>query len=97
LPVLNALGERYAKQGVVILAINVDKSAEGYGRWAESNVHTYMTLAWDTSGEIGELYQVRAVPTTYVLDQEGVIQHAHVGWGRSTEKTLAREIEALLD
>jgi alkyl hydroperoxide reductase subunit AhpC len=97
LPVLNALGERYAQQGVVILAINVEKSAAGYAKWAESNAHAYVTLARDTLGEIGKLYHVRAVPATYVLDQEGVIQHAHVGWGRGMEKTLAREIEALLD
>jgi len=43
------------------------------------------------------LYGVRSIPVTYLLDREGVIRYAHVGFGRGLEKRLADEITLLLE
>jgi len=43
------------------------------------------------------LYGVRSIPVTYVLDQDGIIRHTHVGYGRALPERLADEIASLLE
>ena len=96
MPALNRLGARYAEHGLVILAINVGESRSKY----EDYVHSqgYANLHWgrDGSREVVRLYKVRGIPATYILDQEGVIRAAHIGYGASMEEAFAQEIESLL-
>jgi hypothetical protein len=42
-------------------------------------------------------YQVGSTPTTYLIDQYGVIQTSDIGYGTSTESHLQAEIERLLE
>jgi hypothetical protein len=94
---LDKLGQDYAAQGLVVLAMNVEGSQRSYQKFIEENPYSHLQWARDTSGEIAELYLVHGVPTTYILDTEGVIQHAHVGYGSGMEGLFAQEIEGLLE
>jgi len=97
LPALGDLAEQYDQKDLVVLAVNVEKSASNYQKWIDAHPFPYLVWARDASGEIADSYQVRGLPTTYVLDQDGVIRYVHVGWGSRSEKTLARELDSLLE
>jgi len=50
----------------------------------------------DPSNSIGEKFQVEGLPTLVVLDGEGVIRSAHVGFSPDIREKLTAEIDALL-
>jgi len=50
----------------------------------------------DPSNSIGEKFQVEGLPTLVVLDGEGVVRSAHVGFSPDIREKLTGEIEALL-
>jgi hypothetical protein len=97
LPVLNQLGEQYSERGVLVLAMNIDGGEKGYQEFIQGNPYPYLHWARDGSGAIRKVYFVRAVPTTYIVDGEGTVRYAQVGYGSGVQEALAQELEALLE
>ena len=54
-----------------------------------------LPIGFDRTGEIERLYRVRALPTTFFIDAEGVIRSVVIG-GPMREALLRAEAEALL-
>jgi len=96
LPALNDLGRRFARKGIAVLAVNIGEDRDTYQRFIAD--HSYESLIWalDASREIVGMYQVRSIPTTYLIDGESVIRHTHIGYGTSTAELMRQEIESLL-
>jgi hypothetical protein len=97
LPALNRLGARYAERWLAILAINVGESRSRYENYIQSQGYAHLHWGRDGSREVVSLYKVRGIPATYILDQEGVVRAAHIGYGASMEEVFAQEIESLLE
>jgi hypothetical protein len=97
LPVLDRLGGSYREAGLIVLAINVGDREPDYAAHIEESGYEHVWFGRDGKGEIARLYGVRSIPVTYLLDREGVIQYAHVGFGRGLAKRLADEITPLLE
>lgn len=97
MPVLDRLGGSYRESGLIVLAIDVGDREPDYAAHIEENGYEHVRFARDGKGEIARLYGVRSIPVTYLLDREGVIRYAHVGFGRGLEKRLADEITLLLE
>ncbi len=53
-------------------------------------------VALDSAHEVGEAYGVEGIPSTVIIDLNGVVQAYHVGFGDDYEETLTAELEALL-
>jgi thiol-disulfide isomerase/thioredoxin len=51
----------------------------------------------DPSTAVGDLFKVEGYPTVVILDGKGVVRAAHVGYREDVGKTLAREIDVLLE
>jgi peroxiredoxin len=96
LPVLNTLGGRYEERGVVVLAVNAAQSEAQYREFIEASGYAHLTWIRDAHGEVLRRYQVRNLPTTYLLDGQGVVRRALVGYRRDREQVLTEEIESLL-
>ena len=94
---MNDMGRQYAKRGVAVLAVNIGESKSTYQDFIQSHQYEYLRWARDSSGEIAKMYQVRSIPTTYVLDKEGFIRYAHVGYGDAVKESLEEEIGTLLE
>jgi len=97
LPVLNRIGAKYARQGLVVLAINIGESQGKYQEFIDDSRYANLQWARDSSGKITDRYKVRGIPVTYILDEEGVIRYAHVGYGDKMAATLEQGIDALLE
>ncbi len=97
MPVLDKLGELHAARGVAVLALNIDADEQTYQQYVDSNQYSYVRLARDGAGTIREAYRVRGVPTTYVVDDAGIIQYVHVGYGSEIEEALAEEVASLVE
>jgi hypothetical protein len=82
---------------MVTLAVNTGENQSKYLDFTRSLSYSYVAWVWDQGGTVTDAYGVQGIPTTYILDQEGIVRHVHVGFSDSLGQTLAREIEALLD
>ena len=78
-PWMDALAERHAEAGLRVVAVNLDAdraAATGFldGRDAGFDI------AFDPEGRVAEAYDLRGMPSSYVIDRDGRVAHAHVGF-----------------
>jgi hypothetical protein len=97
LPVLEQIGARYSKEDLFILAVNTGENQSHYRDFIRSRRYIHVQWARDGSGEIIDMYRVRGIPLTYVLDRDGVIRYVHVGYGDETATALREEVGSLLE
>lgn len=61
-----------------ILAVNFDEPPQQVQQFAEEYELSFPVLL-DPGGSVQELYRVRGYPTTFVIDEDGVVQYHHIG------------------
>lgn len=96
MPALQRVYEAYRDRGLVVLAVNVtyqDSLAD-----ATAFVRQYgltFPVALDRRGLVANRYLLRALPSTYFVDREGVIRKVIVG-GPMSEATIRTTVEEIL-
>ena len=96
MPALESVSEDYVKQGVVILGINAtnqDSSQSAQAFMAEMGLN--FPILFDTDGAVSKLYQVSALPSTFFIGRDGIIQEVIIG-GPISSSHLRISIEQLL-
>lgn len=68
--------------GLVILAVNVGESPSTAEGFMEANSLTFPVLL-DEEEEVAIRYNIRAIPTTFFIDENGIIRYIDVGAFRS--------------
>jgi cytochrome c biogenesis protein CcmG/thiol:disulfide interchange protein DsbE len=94
-PWMNSLQKRYANQGLVIVAVNLDKSRELSDRFL-NEVPSELTIAYDPEGKIASAYQVRGMPSSYLIDRAGRIHSSHIGFREESAAAMEAAIKDLL-
>lgn len=96
MPALQRVHEDYAGQDLVILAVNTtfQDGQEAALNFLQQGGLTF-PVVYDQSGETSSLYEIRAMPTTYFIDRQGMIQNVVVG-GPMSEALLRSQAEQLL-
>lgn len=96
MPALQQVFEHYQDQGVEILAINTtyqDREVDARAFIDEMNLS--FPILFDRTGDVSRQYQLRAMPSTFFIDQEGVIQKVILG-GPISEATFQTAVEELM-
>jgi peroxiredoxin len=96
IPALEAAWQQYRPTGFVVLGINstFQDDLSHAVAFATKEGITYPVLL-DKDGTFSRLYQVRALPTSFFIDANGVIQEVIVG-GPMAPALLSERIESLL-
>ncbi len=98
IPELSALHDAYRDRGLMVLGVNREprdllKARKEWEKLAPSFTSVLDQDAGRRSG-FGEQVGMESLPTTYVVDERGVVRHVHIGY---TEPAVFRaEVEALL-
>jgi len=79
---------------VVFLAINLGESESKVEAFLEKNGYTFPVLM-DPKGQTASLYLVRAIPTSYVIDADGIVRGKHIGV--LSKATLTKLLESAKD
>ena len=97
MPALQRVYRDYQDKGVVILGLNSTSqdTREAALSFAAEQGLTFPILL-DESGEATRLYQVRALPTTFFIDGQGIIQDVIAG-GPMSEALLRIRVEQLIE
>lgn len=78
LPEMQSVYEAYQDQGFTILAVDVQEEASDVADFVQKLGLTFPILL-DAQGEITRSFRVRGLPTSYFVDQNGVIIGKQVG------------------
>ena len=82
LPYVRKLAQKYQDQPFVVLSISIDKD-EDAAKWKDFIAKNQMTwLQYRDGAEHGPLakmFGVEAIPSTFTIDADGVLQDQHVG------------------
>lgn len=99
LPRLKPIYERLHELGLEVLAIDSIPDSEGALRFIEEQELPYRFLENGKGNEdvAYGLFGVCSYPTTYLINEEGKIMYAHVGFDEGDEEKYEREILNLLD
>jgi thiol-disulfide isomerase/thioredoxin len=76
-----AIQSRYNEYGdeLVVIAINFDEPEQVVQQFVDELGLSFIVLL-DPGGGVQRDYRVRAYPTTYFLDEEGVVKFLHIGY-----------------
>jgi thiol-disulfide isomerase/thioredoxin len=94
LPDMEAIYRKYRDQGAVILAVNVSESSEDIIAFVNKLDLTFPVLR-DSQGKAMKAYEIRFMPTTLFLNQQGQIVARHVG--PLDQDSMSAQVEQLLD
>jgi thiol-disulfide isomerase/thioredoxin len=96
MPLLDALYGKYRRAGLVLLSINVDDDRERAIEMAKTLGVTYPVLL-DARKDVSRSYQVGTMPSTILVDREGVIRYVSEGFKPGYEKRYTEQLRELLN
>lgn len=94
-PVLDALGRKHAEAGFVVVGVNQDDAAKDRDTFAK-RVPVSFALVEDTDHRIAKAFDVKTMPSGYVIDRKGIVRFVHAGFDAATPAILEAEIDRLL-
>lgn len=95
MPFFNELHNQHLKDGFEIVAINVDEDSETAKAFLKTHPVDYK-IAFDPSGNCPSVFDVKAMPASYLIDKTGKIRQIHLGFRDEDKSALSEQIEALL-
>lgn len=88
MPELEEFARKHADD-VTFYAVNIQEPQDAVEKFLKE--HKYkMPMLLDLKGDAAEIYNIRALPTTYIIDDTGKIQYKKIG------STTAAELETAL-
>jgi len=95
LPELNVLYKDFKAQGLEILAISVDRERENIEKFLKEFPLDFPVIH-DKGKKIANRFKPRAMPTAFIVDQEGIVRYVHLGFKTSFIQKYRDQIGTLL-
>jgi peroxiredoxin len=96
-PKLQNLYGKYAGSGLRVVGISEDE-AEDKAKIPDfaATYGAKFMLAWDADKSIAQHYKPETMPSSYLVDKNGVVRYAHVGYHDGEEEEIEKEVRELL-
>ncbi|MGJ0492383.1 TlpA family protein disulfide reductase [Methylobacter sp.] len=94
-PFLNELEQDLKEQGLQVIAINLDESSEDAQAFLAKTPAQFI-VATDSNEQCARSFDVKAMPSSYLIDRNGVIRHVQLGFRQGEAKELRTLAEQLL-
>ena len=95
MPTLDRLFKENAARGFEVVGVNKDVRSDDAERFLK-RVPVSFVLVADSSDNLAKAFDVKTMPSGYLIDRKGVVRHIHGGFTRSTSDALAEQVEKLL-
>jgi cytochrome c biogenesis protein CcmG/thiol:disulfide interchange protein DsbE len=91
-PALEKLRSELASEDFQILAVNVDKKPKKARKFLAKHSIGYPSVS-DPEGAIPERYGLETMPTSYLIDRQGVVRYVHKGFHAGDIEEIRRQIQ----
>ena len=78
-PWMNEMQQKYSGDGLVIIAVNLDKHASDAMSFLEVYPANF-TIFYDNERQLAHEYKVQAMPSSFLIDRNGVVIESHLGF-----------------
>ncbi len=95
IPEIEEMRSDFPADDFQILAVNLDQKEKKALRFLKKNPIGYPSAS-DPKGRLPGQFGVDTMPTSYLIDRDGVIRYVHRGFSRGDGSRLREEIRALL-
>ena len=95
-PWLNEMQQRYGEDGFKVIAINLDRDKDKANKFLE-RVPASFEIAYDPDGDVADMYSLKVMPSSFLIDQKGNLIHKHKGFKASDGSHMEHMIKELLD
>ncbi len=93
---LNALYKEYQDKGLIILSVSTDQSAAKVKEYLKQTPAEFIVLS-DSSGVAASLYSVGGLPTSYLINRDGIIKNRFIGFREWTDSVSKMIIDKLFN
>lgn len=94
-PLLNKLHQKLKSQGFEVVAINLDENKTNAEKFL-TDFPVEFSILRDSKGEWADQFVVESMPTSFIIDKQGIIQHVHHGFTSEDINGLEQKIVQLL-
>jgi peroxiredoxin len=95
MPLLEAIDKRYQNAGFTVLGVNVEGKAAPAKEIAAKAGVSFPVLV-DEGQKVSELYQLEAMPSSVIVDRDGVVRYVHSGYKPGDEAKYVEVIKQLI-
>lgn len=95
-PWMNDMHDRYNGKDFTIIAVNLDSSKAEADKFLKK-VPADFNIAYDPEGLVAEKYNLKAMPTSYLIDKTGKLVFAHKGYREGDADKIEQKIRQLLN
>ena len=95
MPELQALQEKYQDLGFSVWAINVEQENQA-GRKFLADLTLTFPIFFDAKNTLSATYKVAAMPTSIIVDRNGIVRFIFRGYKSGYEKKYAKAIKQLI-
>lgn len=78
-PFMNQMLSKYQNKGLEIIAVNLDKDISQVRKFL-AKYSANFKISYDSTGETAEKFNVRAMPTSFLISRNGEIIATHAGF-----------------
>jgi peroxiredoxin len=101
MPTIEQAYRDYRARGLEVLAVSIDaggeKSVAPLVRRFMAELGLTFPALLDSKGEAVRAYQLRGLPTTFLIDRAGMVRSAEIGFRDWSDAASRRKLEALLE
>ena len=94
-PWMNDLQAQYAEEGFEIIAVNLDTSRKEAEEFLKK-MPAKFDVAFDKSGKTAQAYNLKAMPSSFLIDRNGRLVHKSLGYRVEEKKIVEKKIQKLV-
>lgn len=95
LPIVTEVTDSMKDKGVVFYAVNQQEDEKTIQSFLD-RTKLKLNVALDSTGKVGNLYQLDGIPQTVIIGKDGKVAKVHVGLSPDLKAKLTKDLESLL-
>lgn len=95
-PFMNKLENEFKDKGLAVVAINLDEEL-GDAKAFVTEHPVDFSIATDPEQQCAKQFQVKAMPSSYLIDRNGVIREVHLGFRPGEAEQFRTVVEQILN
>lgn len=95
-PWMNDMHSRYDSNKFTIIAVNLDASKKDASKFLHK-IPADFPIAYDPEGTVAASYNLKAMPSSYLIDKYGSLVYSHKGYREGDTAIIEKKIASLIN